>query len=144
MKIERYTPEEIFYMDGGVVTLGNDDVRYLIACTLSKIPKKIAERVMNNCMFVVPMRRYERGFFMPKKYFKNKNVLAFPENLFKWCQKTQDYVVLHEVAHFYLKHQSPLWEDMSDEEAEKQEQEADRLAKKWLSDYSKDTKGAPE
>jgi hypothetical protein len=45
------------------------------------------------------------------------------------------YVVLHEVAHAIRKHKSPLFDDLSEEEFESQEKEADDLAMKWFNNH---------
>jgi hypothetical protein len=45
------------------------------------------------------------------------------------------YVILHEVAHAIRKHKSPLFDDLSEEESENQEKEADDLAMKWFNDH---------
>ena len=45
------------------------------------------------------------------------------------------YVVLHEVAHAIKKHHSPLLDDLTREELEAQEKEADELAMKWFNEH---------
>ncbi len=45
------------------------------------------------------------------------------------------YVVLHEVAHAIKKHNSPLLDDITREEFEAQEKEADELAMKWFNEH---------
>lgn len=42
------------------------------------------------------------------------------------------YVVLHEVAHAIKKHRSPLYDSLTDDEFDAQEQEADDLAFHWF------------
>ena len=42
------------------------------------------------------------------------------------------FVVLHEVAHVIKKHRSPLYDELTLEEAEKQEDEANKLALDWF------------
>jgi hypothetical protein len=45
------------------------------------------------------------------------------------------YVVLHEVAHAVRKHRSPLFDNLSKEECENQEKEANDLAMTWFNDH---------
>ena len=42
------------------------------------------------------------------------------------------FVVLHEIAHAYKKHRSPLYDGLSQEEVDAQEKEADDLAFAWF------------
>ena len=45
------------------------------------------------------------------------------------------FVVLHEIAHAYLKHLSPKLDSLTDSEMEAQEDEADKLALQWFNGY---------
>lgn len=47
------------------------------------------------------------------------------------------FAVLHEVAHAIRKHRSPRFDDLSKEENEAQEREADDLAYQWFNDHVK-------
>lgn len=45
------------------------------------------------------------------------------------------FVVLHEVAHAYLKHRDPMFDDITPEEKVAQEEEADAVALRWYNGY---------
>lgn len=45
------------------------------------------------------------------------------------------YVVLHEVAHAIRKHKSPKFDDLTNDEYEAQEKEADELAMSWFNEH---------
>ncbi len=45
------------------------------------------------------------------------------------------FAVLHEVAHVYLKHQSPMFDGISSEENYAQEDDADKLALQWYNKH---------
>ncbi len=45
------------------------------------------------------------------------------------------FVVLHEVAHAYRKHRSPMFDNITPEENQAQEAEADDLALRWYNAY---------
>ena len=47
------------------------------------------------------------------------------------------YVVLHEVAHAIKKHKSPIFDNLTRDEFEAQEKEADELAITWFNDHVK-------
>ena len=42
---EKYSPEEIWQMDAETWTMGNDELRRLIAMALSKVPSSIVDKV---------------------------------------------------------------------------------------------------
>ena len=64
----KYKFEEISEEDGGMLTLGNDELRLLIAKSLSTVPKKVADSVLTSCVFIMPMNYYEYGLFIPKTF----------------------------------------------------------------------------
>lgn len=130
--VERYTEEEIWYMDAGVLTLGNDKLRGLIANALSKVPKVVADRVSKDCFILMPMYDYEFGYHISKSLLQNKCIIAFPEKLLEKDEKSIIHTVLHEIAHHYLDHKSPMLEMMSNEEEKRQEDDADKQMEKWL------------
>jgi hypothetical protein len=45
------------------------------------------------------------------------------------------YVVLHEVAHAIKKHKSPIFDNLTRDQIEAQEKEADELALSWFNDH---------
>jgi hypothetical protein len=45
------------------------------------------------------------------------------------------YAVLHEVAHAIKKHKSPIFDNLTNDECEAQEKEADELAMSWFNDH---------
>ena len=65
---------------------------------------------------------------MPHYYYLAK--LRWP--ILESDESQRNMTILHEFAHFWLKHTSPLIvPDMTGEEILKQEEEADRLAHQW-------------
>ncbi len=129
---DRYTPEQEWDKDTGMVTLDNDELRKEVAVALSKIPMSIADCVLDEVRFIMPMSNYEHGFICPKGMLNDKALIGFPEKLLEQESTARLHIVLHEVAHFYLNHKSPLIEDLSYEETDKQEKEADKFAEDWL------------
>ncbi len=47
-KPDRYTFDDIWYMDGGVLTCGNNELRALVSRALSRVPKDVVDRVMED------------------------------------------------------------------------------------------------
>lgn len=130
-----FTSEEIFYQDAGVVTLGSEELRYLLADILTRIPGEIVEDVYFNCRFLMP-RLEELGSYLPNSVIKDKHLFAFHSGLLKWSKEKQIQVILHEIAHYVLGHKAIF--EAIDVDWRKQEKEADSLRDKWLDEWSKE------
>ena len=131
-KSRYYIPEEICYENAGVLTLGNDRLRFLVANALSKVPRSVVDNVVNRCLFVMPIHE-EKGIFIPKELLRGKCVIALPEKLLGEDEEEIEHTILHEVAHFYHGHKSPLLlEECADRQ---QEEEADRTVELWLEKF---------
>lgn len=125
----RYTPEEIHYMDGGMVTLGVSDLRCLVANVLNRVPKDVVDRLFEECLILVP-EPAEQGCYIPKTLVAGKHIIMFPFDIFGWPEEQQTHVVLHETAHFALGHRSPV-EDVT-LDYDRQEEEAEALVDRWM------------
>lgn len=129
----RYTPEEIWQADGGIMTLGEDELRALVAVALSKVPKRVADKVFKGCLFVMAKYEWGRGTYIPKELLKNKCVIALSERLMDEDRVSAERTILHEVAHFYLRHVPPgLMPGCSEDHEIRLEEEADRQTEEWL------------
>lgn len=136
-----YVPEKLHYSQNIQFTMGNDDLSNLLSIILTRVPRKIVDKVLNNCLYLMP-RTKEKGCYFPNRVLKGKHIILFPDSLLKQSSKGQIHTILHETAHYILKHKSPLefpyTPDNTDlEEYNRQEQEADNLVKKWLKDWEK-------
>lgn len=130
---EKYTFEEITDQNCGCVLPLNDRLLELHASALSKVPKEIAERVLEECLFLVPDPGMG-GFRISKRVLQGKDVIVLSEKLLEKDNKDIVPIILHEVAHFYLNHKSRLLDQLSEEEDRKQEEAADRWARQWIED----------
>jgi hypothetical protein len=130
---EKYTVEEIWYKNGGYLTLDNEQLRGLVALALSKVPKKIADRVVEECIFLMPSPEM-MGFFLSKRVQEGRNAIVLSEKLLEEDQKDTILTILHEVGHFYLNHKSPILDMLSEQEDRKQEEDSDRWARQWIED----------
>jgi len=128
-----YTPEEVWEADGGILTLGEDELRGLVSVALSKVPKRVANRVFKGCVFVMAKFEWGAGTYIPKELLEGKCVIALSERLMDEDRKSAVRTVLHEVAHFYLGHVPPGLVTGSGEDCDcRQEQEADAKVDEWL------------
>ena len=124
-----YRATEIHYLDAGLVTLGVDPLRNLLAKVLTTIPTDVVDRLFDECVFLMP-ERAERGCFIPGRIITGKDIIMFPEDILEWPEQEQSQLILHEVAHFALGHRSPLEDPDLDYDA--QEDEANELVARWV------------
>ena len=76
-----YTPEEVWEADGGILTLGEDELRGLVSVALSKVPKRVANKVFKGCIFVMAKFEWGAGTYIPKELLEGKCVIALSERL---------------------------------------------------------------
>ena len=115
------TPDEIHYLDNGIVSLGNDHCRVMLAKAMTRIPAEIVEAAFEKCLFYMPGVG-EEGCFLPNGLIGNKHIIAFSKELLDQPDEEQIRTVLHETAQFALGHKSPF-ED-SDLDYDQQERAA--------------------
>jgi SprT-like family len=128
-----YTPREVWEADGGILTLGEDELRDLVSVALSKVPKSVANKVFKGCIFVMAKFEWGAGTYIPKELLKGKCVIALSEKIMDEDRNSAMRTVLHEVAHFYLQHVPPgLMTDPGEGCDCRQEQEADAMVDEWL------------
>jgi Zn-dependent peptidase ImmA (M78 family) len=118
-------------MDGGPFTLGYDELRALTSQALAHAPKEVVDYTMDHVVMIMPLSA-EKGAYIPKALFRDKDIIVFPETLLKVPEEEAYFTILHEVAHLWLEHKSPLWNMLSEEEANRQEEEANILVRQWL------------
>lgn len=130
--IQYYTEEEIHNEDAGSVTMGQDELRYLLAIVLTNVPADIVDMTFENCLFVA-LNPKTWGEFLPNDFIGDKGIIVFPWEIFDWPLEKQTDVILHEIAHFVLGHKAGF--DVGGSAVKKrQEAEADKLRDKWLSE----------
>jgi len=137
----RYTFLEMWEADAGYVTMGNDAMRAIMSTALSKIPQEVADAVSDDCLLLVFMRE-EQGCYLPHELVRDKAILGFSETIISMQPEEAEKLLLHEVAHYWLKHRSPMLDDLSNAQYEQQEREAADLVKRWLAEAAADQDGA--
>ena len=132
MKKETYTPEQADYAFAGFNSV-SDEFRVILAKALSRLPTKIVDWAAKNLLFISSSEEYW-AFSLSKKEWKHKKGFIFLSNHLKdESEEKQAFCIAHEIAHQKLNHKSPIFSNLTEEEAKKQEEEADELAQKWLS-----------
>lgn len=134
-----FTFEDVYHIDRGSASLGNEDLRNLLARILTIVPKEIVDAVYEDCLFLL-INPSAKGSFFPKRLIERKHLIIFPEDLLDWSFEEQLDKVLDAVAHYILNHKSGL--ELDNDDLEKQEQEAEALRNRWLLVWSKMKKKA--
>jgi len=152
--MKHYTPEEIHYKMDWLTTLDDDELRCMLAKALSKVPTAVVDKLIDECL--VLMINDVDGRYIPKNFLRKYHLILLSEQILNYDEDKRDRAILHEVAHFYLKHKmglvdtltpkeakakalidkrfgKPLLARSTPEEDEAQENEADALVEKWLS-----------
>lgn len=128
-----YTADEVWDEDGGKATLGNDELRRLVALSLARVPAEVTDDVLEKVLFLMP-RWSERGFFLPAELINERHIIGLSENLLDEEDEIAIETLLHEVAHFRLEHQSQYY-GLAMEESAIQEAAASALVREWLDEW---------
>lgn len=128
-----YTFEEIYPRTGGIITLGYESWRDLLAAILAKLPAYVVDAVLKHCIFLMP-NPDEKGVFIPHRVIKDRHILQFPHSLLAWPKEQQESSVMHQIAHYILHHWSPL--EACDADFNEQAEDAADLANQWMAAWS--------
>ena len=111
-------------------------VDYLITA-LSLLDENTIDIIADRVIFI-SAEKYTRGIFVNhlSKRYKNKDIVFLNISRYK-NKKIIISIILHEIAHAYYRHKSYQYDFGDSELYEKQENEADELAKKWYPEYIK-------
>lgn len=134
-----YTPEEIHYNFDNVML--DDLLKHYISKALSKIPSKIVDKVITTCFFATTTR----GEYIPSQYLKNQSLIIISSSYLRRARENNIiFTILHEVAHWFFKHDyikaklessDPFNNKEHLEHTMRCERDADLQAKKWLQEY---------
>ena len=131
-----YTAVEIWDAYGSgdaLLAIGDDeDLRRLLANSLSRLPRSVADKVIAECAFMRPLHRGQHGQTIPLHHAKGRVIILLSAYRVQHPESEKSIkTVLHEVAHFHKKHNtSGIW--VTPEEYERMEQEARALTDYWF------------
>jgi len=127
---EHLTEEQIWDSDGDIFSGGDDDLRKIISKHFTVLPVEIVDYILDNCLIFMVRADKQKGCVVSNDVIKNKDVILLAESLLNDEKELKD-TLLHEVAHCWLKHKGFI--DLKDiKEYKKQEEEADKLVRRWL------------
>jgi len=113
--------------------------REVLADMVYIVPKDILDDVLSNCAFLMINKEVSPCAYIPNKVIAKKSIFAFYDMLYSLDKDKQVHMILHEIAHYVLKH---VDEEQPKEEFIKEEKEATALADKWINDWKKHYKTA--
>jgi Zn-dependent peptidase ImmA (M78 family) len=112
------------------------EMRTVLAKATSKLPKKVIEWVLGKVIFVSSNEQPAYCVSnLPKQF---RGIIFLSDCLLCESEERQAFIIAHEIAHFKLKHKLAMFNSLTEEEIEKEQNEASQLAATWLHlDFSK-------
>jgi len=114
-----------------------------VEIALSYLPQEVLDEYKEDFVFVSTAQR--DGCRVARHYCENREVILLSERILP-KQGADDgqpevryfiYTVLHEVVHAIRKHKSPKFDNLTAEENQAQEDEADKMALDWFNQHVK-------
>jgi hypothetical protein len=141
--MEYYEFDHFVSNQDSLTVLGDQGFREVLGDNIPIIPRDTLDDVLKNCVFL--MLGEQRGFpaaYIPEEKIKGKAMCAFYEMLYLKKREDQVHMILHEIAHYVLRHTT---DGLSDEDFHnhKLDKEANRLVAKWLADWEEHLKIRP-
>jgi Zn-dependent protease with chaperone function len=131
---KRYTAEQIIYAFAGLNEISNEE-EMTIADAPTILDRKLVDRIVHDVYFVSSSLIKALCLPLSTSQLKGKRAIIFiSDELLNQQNKEIKLNILHEIAHYVLKHKC-LFDfegDGMDKKYMQQEKEADKLVKKWL------------
>ena len=134
---EKYTFEEAQCFFGGALPPGlsihrlSDDLRNSLTKASTKLPKMVVEWASENIIFI-SSNDESPAFVFPNRFNAWVGVVFLSNCILSEPEERQALIIAHEIAHLKLKHKISPFAQLSEEEYQRQEMEASKLAKIWL------------
>ena len=111
---------------------------------LRYLPEKILDENKESLVFASTAQR--DGCRFARKFCENREIILLSERILPKRNAKENhpevryfiFVVLHEVAHAIKKHKSPVFDDLTLEKIQAQEEEADKIALDWFNQHIKE------
>jgi hypothetical protein len=135
--LKHYTPDEVDYAFGSMNNQVSNDFRVILDRALAAMPKKVVDWAVTDILFGSSVENWAYTL-NPKDWAHVKGLVFLCESLKSESLEKQIFHIVHEIAHVKLGHRSAILLNLSQEEWKSQEQEADKLARKWLENEKKE------
>jgi len=111
--------------------IGKLFMREMVCKALLLLPQNTLENVCATVWFISsPEDAW--AFSFRGTEIKNRSLIILSDDLFLQDEGQIRYTILHEVGHIVLNHRNSIGYEQTQSEIRRQEQEADRFAKKYL------------
>ena len=136
-----YSSEQLWKMDRGDMTIGSDYMLDLVSEALSKVPKKVVDKIHKQCLYIEIEE--DDCFLIHPSVVKGKYLIFIHSKLLDDANKAIDNILLM-TAHFNLYNRdglkdftvSQVIEGQDIKEYEKSREEAQELVAEWLKLYA--------
>lgn len=129
----KFTLTQLFdAFDGRLV--GDLPTKKIIAETILLLPEQIIEQLIDNVWFLSSDPQAWAYVFRGND-IANKYLIFLSDGLFSQSKSLIQYTILHEIAHALFDHRNSIGYHQTSDEIARQEAEADKFAKKYLSAY---------
>lgn len=122
--------QEIFNLFGGKL-VGNKKMQKHVCEVLSKMPREVIEFITKNCWFMASMED-AWAFTFTGNDLKDQHLIFLSDELLNQKIEQIHYSIAHEIGHVILEHRNSTFIKQSKQEVERQEEEADDFARKFL------------
>jgi Zn-dependent peptidase ImmA (M78 family) len=127
---EKPTTKSIYSaFDGKLV--GNAKMKRHVCDTLLLMPEEIIAQVTRTCWFMASMED-AWAFTFTGNELKDQHLIFLSDELLLQDEEQIQYTIAHEIGHVVLGHRNSVLVQQSKTEIQKQEQEADIFAKRYL------------
>lgn len=123
-----YSEDDIWYEDGGMTTLDNDQARALMSKALAMVPEQVTELIIDTCLIHL-FQKDNDGEYLPASLIEGKAIILLDRSMLEESEEYQIRLLLHECAHRILDHK---WGLKSETDHDRQEAEAWALVDKWI------------
>jgi hypothetical protein len=126
----RQNLEEIYEAFQGKL-VGSFQMKMHVCATLLEMPENIIRDITANCWFLGSMED-AWAFTFTGSDLKNHHLIFLSDELLMQDEKQIHYSIAHEIGHVILGHRNSVLVEQSKKEIEKQEEEADEFARKYV------------
>jgi len=115
-----------------------------VQLALHYLPQMVLDEIKNNVVFI--SMAHQDACRVTRHYAENCEIIILSERILpkQGANEGQPevryfiYAVLHELAHAIKKHKSPKLDNLTEQEKQSQENEADEIALKWFNEHIKE------
>lgn len=127
----KFSLDDVEYIFGNL-NIVSQDFRIILAQSLSRLPNSIVEWTTKNLFFISSTDNKHASFLSKNLFSEKKGIIMLSEKLKNENEEEQALMIIQEVAHAYLDHKNPFLGDLTSNQVNAQEIEANELASLWL------------